>query len=150
MTDNKTAKWSRRIRGQDIPYPLSVPLYLFFVGFFGDTKRELSRVWVRFWVWAWPRTRHFFFVVAACVFCFHLVPLDIACGLLAVRANSSVQQSRTGNFVIQNTTDYRSFRLLTHTHRRFGKDMSGALREKMGGTSRVVLYLVIKILKNNN
>jgi len=58
----------------------------------------------------------FFFVVAACVFCFHLVPLDIACGLLAVRANSSVQQSRTGNFVIQNTTDYRSFRLLTHTH----------------------------------
>lgn len=61
----------------------------------------------------------FFAIVVACVFCFHLVPLDIACGLLAVLANSSVQQSRTENFVIQNTTDYRSFRLPIHTYTRF-------------------------------
>lgn len=105
--------------GQDIPYPLSVLFSLFpvfFFLFFEDTKTELACVWVRFWSGRGPGHGIFFVVVPACVFCFHIVPLDIACGLLAVRANSSVQQSRTGNFVIQNTTDYRSFRLLTHTH----------------------------------
>lgn len=71
------------------------------------------------WVYVWlsavfglgvAQDTAFFVVVVACAFCFQLVPLDIACGLLAVWANSSVQQSRTENFVIQNTTDYRSFR----------------------------------------
>lgn len=106
--------------GQDIPYPLSVlsslfPVFFFFC-FLRTQKRNLHVCECGFGLGVAQDMAFFFVVVPACVFCFHIVPLDIACGLLAVRANSSVQQSRTGNFVIQNTTDYRSFRLLTHTH----------------------------------